>query len=360
MNQAVHNVLRVGQFILGPEVAAFEHEVADYLNVKHAIGVASGTDALVIALRALGIGAGDEVIVPAFTFFATAEAVLLVGAVPVFVDVDPLTLCLDVKLIRDRVTARTKAVIPVHLYGHPADMIALAELTADLGLKLVEDCAQSFGAELCARKTGTFGDIGCFSFFPTKNLGACGDAGMLVTNDDELAEKIKMLRTHGWREKYKPELVGYNSRLDELQAAILRIKLRHLDRWNERRRELANLYAEFLADLPVILPYQSPVGKHVYHLFVIRVRERETVRQHLAKQGIATGVYYPSPLHLLEPCGHLGYACGDFPVAEMASRKALALPLYPELTPADIQQVSAALGQVTQTLNQTTCESSLS
>lgn len=352
MDQAIRKVLRDGHFILGPEVAAFESEVAAYLNAKHAIGVASGTDALVIALRALDIGPGDEVIVPAYTFFATAEAVLLVGAVPVFVDADPLTYCLDIKLIRERVTSRTKAIIPVHLYGHPADMVALAELAADLGLKLIEDCAQSFGAELCARKTGTFGDIGCYSFFPTKNLGACGDAGMLVTNDDRLAERIKMLRTHGWREKYKPELVGYNSRLDELQAAILRIKLRHVDRWNERRRELANLYAEYLAGLPVILPYQSPVGKHVYHLYVVRVRERDKVKQHLAAQGIATGVYYPSPLHLLEPCRQLGYACGDFPAAELACRETLALPLYPELTPADIQEISAALAQVTQSLNQ--------
>ncbi len=343
-----------GQFILGPEVAAFEKEVAAYLQVKHAIGVASGTDALVLALRALGMGAGDEVIVPAFTFFATAEAVMLVGAKPVLVDIDPFTYCLDLKLLRKRITRRTKAVIPVHLYGHPANMVSLLGIAAEFKLKIIEDNAQAFGADQYGRKTATFGDVGCLSFFPTKNLGAFGDAGMVVTNNDELAEKIRMLRTHGWRDKYKPEFVGFNSRLDELQAAVLRVKLKHIDEWNARRREIADYYFEHLSSLPVTLPVQAAFCKHVYHLYVVRVRNRDQVKHYLGEQGIASAIYYPAPLHFLEPFKQFTHRVGDFPVSEMASRETLALPMYPELSLDDVQKIAHAMAQATEKI----CESS--
>lgn len=236
IDEAIRQVLEAGQFILGPNVAALEKEIAVYLGVKRGVGVASGTDALLLAMRALEIGDGDEVIVPSYTFFATAGAVLLAGATPVCVDVEPKNYTIDVQQIAERITPRTKAIIPVHLYGHPAEMTAVMELARTHGLKVIEDNAQAFGAEYRGRKTGSMGDVACLSFFPSKNLGGCGDGGMVVTNDDQLADRVRMLRAHGWRKKYFPEMLGYNSRLDELQAAILRVKLRHIDEWNQRRR----------------------------------------------------------------------------------------------------------------------------
>jgi dTDP-4-amino-4,6-dideoxygalactose transaminase len=345
IDETIQQVLEDGQFILGPNVAALEQEVAAYLGVKHAVGVASGTDALVLALRALGIGLGDEVLVPAYTFFATAEAVMLVGATPVFVDIESDTYCLDVQQVAKRISARTKAVIPVHLYGHPADMTPLLELVRTYGLKVIEDNAQSFGAEYCGHKTGGLGDVGCLSFFPTKNLGAYGDGGMVVTSDSEVAERVRMLRTHGWRGKYHPEMIGYNSRLDELQAAALRVKLRHLDAWNERRRDLAQQYTEQLSSLSIGVPFEAPQARHVYHLYVIRVKERDKVQQCLKEAGIASGVYYPQPLHLTEPCRSLGFKEGDLPVAEQTSQETLAIPLYPEISAEQLQEVVAALGR---------------
>ncbi len=341
IDQAIRNVLGSGIFILGPNVAAFEKEVASYLGVSHAIGVASGTDALILTLRAYGIGPGDEVIVPAYTFFATAEAVSQCGATPVFVDIDPNRYCIDVAQIERAITPRTKAIIPVHLYGHPADMGLIGEVARERRLKVVEDNAQALGAEYRGRKTGTLGDAGCLSFFPSKNLGGYGDGGMVVTDDPALAEVIRKLRTHGWRTKYHPEMLGFNSRLDELQAAILRVKLKHLDTWNEQRRMIAARYRVLLADTGVGLPWEAAYAEHVYHLFVIRVRERKAVQDHLKSSGIASGVYYPLPLHLLEPYGRLKLGLGSFPEAEQAAQETLAIPLYPEMTDAQVVAVAA-------------------
>lgn len=343
IDTAIREVLESGQFILGPHVAALEREVEAYLGVRHAVGVASGTDALVLVLRALGIGPGDEVVVPAYTFFATAEAVMLTGARPVLVDIDPVTYCLDVSQVAERVTARTKAVIPVHLYGHPTDMKPLLELAAASGLKVVEDNAQAFGALYDGRRTGSLGDAGCLSFFPSKNLGAYGDGGMVVTNDGEVAERVRMLRSHGWRRKYYPEVAGYNSRLDELQASILRVKLRHLDGWNERRRDLARRYAQRLSGIGVGVPSEAPQAMHVYHLFIVRVKDRDRVQHCLNEDEVASAIYYPLALHLIEPCRPLGYREGDFPEAEAASRETLAIPLYPEMSDGQLGDVVASL-----------------
>ncbi len=348
IDSAVQAVLESGHFILGPNVKLLELEIAAYLGVKHAIGLASGTDALVIALRALGIGPGDEVIVPAYTFFATAGAVMSVGAAPVFVDVEPgaYDIKSDPAVLDPLVTSKTRAIIPVHLYGHPAEMDSLKAFAHKHGLKVIEDNAQAFGAEYKGQKTGALGDIGCFSFFPTKNLGAYGDGGMVTTDDDSLAERMRALRTHGWKKKYYPEMLGYNSRLDEIQAAILRVKLRHLDEWNGRRRELAQAYRLALASSAVGLPVESPAVKHVYHLFVVRIKQRDLVQQKLKEAGIASEVYYPQPPHLTAPCRKLGYQEGDFPAAELASQETLALPFYPEMSGDLFEQVAGALSGI--------------
>ncbi len=350
IDEAIRQVLESGHFILGPNVAAFEREVAEYLEVEMGVGVASGTDALVLALRALEIGSGDEVIVPAYTFFATAEAVMLVGATPVFVDMDSDTYGLNVQQVAERINERTKAVIPVHLYGYPADMRPLLELAREHGLKVIEDNAQAFGAEYEGRKTGSLGDVGCLSFFPSKNLGGYGDGGMIVTNDAEVARRVRMLRTHGWSKKYFPEMVGYNSRLDELQAAILRVKLRHVDGWNDARRKLAQFYTEQFAGTAVRVPYEDEKARHVYHLYMVRVDDRDHVQQYLKENGIATALYYPQPVHLVEPCRHLGYEEGDFPVAEQASREALAIPFYPEMSEEQARAVASVLKEATEML----------
>jgi dTDP-4-amino-4,6-dideoxygalactose transaminase len=343
IDAAVREVLESGHFILGPNVAALEAEIAAYLGVEYAVGVASGTDALVLALRALRIGRSDEVIVPAYSFFATAGAVLTVGARPVFVDIDPHTYCLNVQQVAEKITPATRAVIPVHLYGHPADMAPLIELAKSHGLSLIEDNAQAIGAVYHGSKTGGLGDIACLSFFPSKNLGGYGDAGMVVTRHPELAERVRQLRTHGWKKKYYPEELGYNSRLDELQAAILRVKLRHLEAWNEIRRGLAEAYRQRLSGLPISLPIEAPGCRHVYHVFVIRVGNRNQVQAALRAQGIASEIYYPQPLHLTQPCHELGHHPGDFPVAEQASLQTLAIPLYPELDADRQEQVVRAL-----------------
>jgi len=332
IDSAVQTVLESGHFILGPVVSRFEESAAAYLDVKHAVGLASGTDALALALRALDIGPGDEVIIPSYTFFATAGAVMSVGARPVFVDIDPETYQIDVARIKQHITHATKAIIPVHLYGHPSEVEPILQLASEHGLKVIEDNAQAFGAEYKGRKTGTFGDIGCMSFFPTKNLGAYGDAGMVVTNDAHLAERIRMLRTHGWKKKYYSEEVGYNSRLDALQAAILLAKLPHVDSWNQKRRELADSYTDCFMALGIGVPAQREWAKHVYHLYTIRTSQRDGLQAHLKEKGIASEVYYPLPPHLSVPCRKLGYKEGDFPHAEQAAREVLALPLYPELS----------------------------
>jgi len=343
IDSAVLSTLESGHFILGPQVVKFEESIAVYLGVKHAIGLASGTDALVLALRALNIGAGDEVIIPAYTFFATAGTVMSVGAKPVFVDVDPQSYQIDVSKIRSAITSKTKAIIPVHLYGHPAEMKPILEIARENNLKVIEDNAQGLGAEYLGRKTGSFGDISCLSFFPTKNLGAFGDAGMVVTNDPALAERMRMLRTHGWKKKYYSEEVGYNSRLDALQAAILQAKFPHLDSWNEKRRELAQRYNEKLGSSGIVIPVEREWGKHVYHLYIVRSEKREALQAFLKQKGIASEVYYPLPPHLATPCRKFGYKEGDFPHAEKASRETFALPLYPELTLSQQDQVIAAV-----------------
>jgi len=344
IDTALQRVLESGHFILGEEVTGLETEAAAYLGVRHGIGVASGTDALILVLRALGIGAGDEVILPAYTFFATAGAALHVGARPVLVDIDPQTYCLDTVQVRAAVSPRTRAILPVHLYGHPVEMDALLEIAQEENLYLIEDNAQAFGAAYKERKTGSLGRAACLSFFPTKNLGGYGDGGMVVTDDPALAEEVQRLRTHGWRVKYFPEVLGYNSRLDALQAAILRVKLGYLDTWNERRRELAAAYNQRLAGLPgLVTPSEAPGCRHVYHLYIVRVDHRARVRQALHESGIASAVYYPQALHLTQPLRGLGYQEGDFPVSEAASRETLAIPLYPEMTESQVERVLAAV-----------------
>ena len=340
---AIAGVLRSGTYIMGPQVAAFEAEVAAYLGVRHAIGVNSGTDALVIALRALGLGAGDEVITTPFTFFATAEAVSAVGATPVFVDVDRRTFNLDPAAVEAAVTARTRAILPVHLYGQAADMDRLQAIADAHGLRIVEDVAQAFGGTYRGRKLGTLGAFGAFSFFPSKNLGAYGDGGLIATDDDELAASARMLRVHGSRKKYFNEVIGYNSRLDELQAAILRVKLPHLEASNAGRREAAGRYDRLLAGLAgVETPYAGPDAGHVYHQYTVRIAGglREAVRTGLEARGVSTMVYYPVPLHQLPP--YLGGSAA-LPLAEAAAAEAISLPIWPSIRPEVQERVADAL-----------------
>jgi len=328
---AFERVMTSGHFILGPEVQAFEREAADYLGVGHAIGLNSGTDALYIALRSLGIGPGDEVITSPFTFFATAEAISHVGATPVFVDIQEDTYNLDPVLLEAAITRRTKAIIPVHLFGRPCDMDRILALAEAHSLKVVEDCAQSFGATWQGRQTGSLGDFGCFSFFPTKNLSAFGDGGMLVTNDAHLADEARMLRAHGSRKKYHNEVIGYNSRLDEMHAAMLRIKLPWIDVWNGKRREVGQEYLNSLKSIPgLVLP--AMVEGHVFHQFTIRVLDgrRDAVQKSLQTAGIGTMVYYPVPVHRLRVYQE-SHAAASCPVAESVADEVLSLPIWPEL-----------------------------
>lgn len=343
IDAAVSSTLESGHFILGPAVNKFEESIAAYLGMKHAVGLASGTDALVIAMRALNIGADDEVIIPAYTFFATAGTVMSVGARPVFVDVDPQSYQINVNKIKAMITPRTKAIIPVHLYGHPAEMGPILEIAREHNLKVIEDNAQAFGAEYNGQKTGSFGEVGCLSFFPTKNLGAFGDGGGVVTNDDALADRMRMLRTHGWKKKYYSEEVGYNSRLDAIQAAILQAKLPHIDTWNDKRREISYRYNEKLVSTGLVTPIERAWGKHVYHLYIVRSSKRAEMQSFLKDRGIASEVYYPLPPHLASPCRHFGYKEGDFPNAEKAAKETFALPLYPELTRSQQNEVVAAV-----------------
>jgi len=330
IEQAVHRVLRSTHFILGPEVRAFEEEAARYLGVKHAVGCNSGTDALFMSLRALGLGPGDEVITTPFTFFATAEAISHVGATPVFADVDEESMNLDPALVERAITPRTRAILPVHLFGRPCDLGRLMDLAAAHRLKVVEDCAQSFGARYRDRPTGTFGQLGCYSFFPSKNLGACGDAGLVATDDDALADQVRALRAHGSRRKYHNEAIGYNSRLAEFQAAILRVKLPHLDAWNAGRRRVAERYGRLLAGHGAIRAPEVVDG-HVFHQYTVRVPGgRDRLQERLREEGVETMVYYPVPCHRLKVYAgsHAGAAC---PVAERLCGQVLSLPIWPEL-----------------------------
>jgi len=340
---SIEQVLGSCEFILGPNVSAFEQEIAEYLGVKHAIGVGNGTDALVLILDALGIAPGDEVITTPYTFFATAECVSRLGAKPVFVDIDPITLTIDQEKLEQAITSRTKAVIPVHIFGRAADMPRIMDIASRHHLFVVEDACQSIGGEIQGKKLGTFGNAGAFSFFPTKNLGAYGDGGLVVTDGDELAERVRMLRAHGSKVKYHNELIGYNSRLDEMQAAVLRVKLRHLNEWHNRRREIALEYNKLLKDLPRQLPDPGDKGEHVFHLYTILTGDREKLRAYLKSRGIETGVYYPTPLHLQPAYADLGYRRGDFPVSESACERNISLPMYPELTDEQIHYVAQAV-----------------
>lgn len=341
--RAIEGVLRSGEYIMGPNVRAFEQEAAAYLGVKHAIGVNSGTDALVIGLRAMGVGPGDEVITTPFTFFATAEAVSQLGATPVFVDVDPATYNLDPAQVAKAVTARTKAIIPVHLYGQAADMTALRAIAAEHGLRIVEDVAQAFGGTWRGRKLGTLGDLGAYSFFPSKNLGGFGDGGLIATDDDALAETCRMLRVHGAKKKYYNEIVGYNSRLDEIQAAVLRVKLPWIDANNQGRREAAARYRELLAGVPgLTLPAEVAGATHVYHQYTVRIAggRRDQVQARLAEAGVGTMVYYPVAVHRL-PLYQGRHPA--MPLAERAQDEVLSLPIWPSIR-ADVQaRVAEAL-----------------
>ena len=324
-------------FILGPNVQAFEKEAAEYLGVKHAISCASGTDALHLALLAAGIGAGDEVITTAFTFIATAEAIDYVGAVPVFVDIEPDSFNIDPAKIEAAITDKTTAILPVHLFGQPADMDAIMAIAEKHGLKVIEDCAQSFGAAIGGRMTGAIGIAGCHSFFPSKNLGCYGDGGMITTNDDAVAEQLKMLRNHGSRERYHHDIIGYNSRLDEIQAVILRAKLKRIKSYNEGRRRAAHQYSELLKD-KVTPPHEDGKGKHVYHQYTLLSDQRDAIMQKLQEAQIGCAIYYPIPLHkqkvFAEACAGL-----SLPVTEDVVNRCLSLPIFPELGEAQVNEI---------------------
>jgi dTDP-4-amino-4,6-dideoxygalactose transaminase len=351
ITRAIDDVLQSQHFILGPQVASFEKEVAAYCSSAYGVGVASGTDALVLALHAAGVRAGDEVIVPAFSFIASADAVSLLHAIPVFADVEPDTLNLDAESARTRITPKTKAIIVVHLYGNPAAMDAIMALAGQHGLAVIEDGAQALGAMHGAQRVCSIGDFGCTSFFPSKNLGGYGDGGMVFVQSKEVSERLRMLRSHGSRKKYHNEEQGWNSRLDEIQAAILRVKLLHLDRWNEARRENAMIYTTLLECTAGVEFLKVRDGMTpVYHQFTIRVPQRDTVQQKLAEAGIQTAVYYPIPLHLQGMYQHLGYKRGDLPISEAASLDALSLPMYPELTQAKCERVATQLKGVLRAL----------
>lgn len=347
LNAAVQGVLKSGAFVLGPEVQAFEAEVRDYLGVKHAIGLNSGTDALVIGLRAMGVRPGDEVITSSFSFFATAEAIEIIGATAVFVDIDPATFNLDVSQVEAKITPRTRALLPVHLYGQAADMAPLLDLAKRHKLRVMEDVAQAFGSDYKGTKTGAIGDAGAHSFYPTKNLGAYGDGGMITTNDDEIAQQVRVLRDHGSPRKYHHVTVGYNSRLDSIQAAILRIKLRHIDAWNDARRSTAHHYSQLLAKVSgVTPPHEAGYSRHVYHQYTIRVAngQRDRVRDALTAQGIASMIYYPEAMHQSPFFAERAKAAGwAKPESERACQEVLSLPIGPRLSHADAERVVAAI-----------------
>jgi len=331
-------VLESSQYILGPKVSEFEKKIASYHGVSEAVGVASGTDALHLAIDGFGIGEGDEVITTPFTFFATVEAILYTGARPVFVDIEPDTFNIDTALIETKITEKTKAMLPVHLFGHMADMTEIMRIAGAYHLKVIEDCAQAFGAEFKGRKAGSFGDAGCFSFYPSKNLGGYGDGGIIILNDPAVTEKTRRLRNHGSRGSYLHDRIGYNSRLDEIQAALLLVKFKRIDEYNRKRRQKAALYTELLSD-KVKCPVEKDGAYHVFHQFTIMSPQRGEIQKSLKEEGIASVIYYPVPLHLQEALRFLGYKEGDFPVAERVAREVLSLPIYPELEESTIREI---------------------
>ena len=345
IDAAIRGVLEKTQFILGPNVAELEREIADYQGVPYAIGVASGTDALLLALRACDLQPGDEVITTPFTFIATAEVIAILQAKPVFVDIDERTYNIDPAGIEKKITPRTRAIIPVHLFGHPADMDAIMDIGRRHKLRVIEDCAQAFGASYCGRRVGSIGDFGCFSFFPSKNLACYGDGGMVITREQGMAEKLRLLRNHGSRVKYHHDLLGYNSRLDEIQAAILRVKLHRIEEWNDGRRRAADLYRAFIRRQGVTLPSETSGCRHVYHQFTIRSADRDRILESLSAQGIASAVYYPVPLHLQKVFTGL-QGIDDLKVSEVSAAEVLSLPMFPEITEEEVRRVSDVINGV--------------
>ncbi|GAB4408355.1 MAG: DegT/DnrJ/EryC1/StrS family aminotransferase [Thermodesulfovibrionales bacterium] len=335
----VAEVLESSHYILGSKVQEFEKEIASYIGVSEAIGVASGTDALHLSVKALDIGEGDEVITTPFTFFATAEAIIYTGARPVFADIELDTFNIDCSKIEEKITPRTKAILPVHLFGHPSDMEGILEIAKRHGLYLIEDCAQAFGAEIKGKRVGSIGDAGCFSFYPSKNLGAYGDGGMITVNDSKLSDLIRSLRNHGSRGSYLHDTVGFNSRLDEIQAGILLVKLKRVGEYNRKRRQKAELYNALLSGI-VKCPSEKEGAYHVYNQYTIMSGKRDEIQRILKKNSISSVVYYPRPLHLQNALSFLGYKEGDFPFAERASREVLSLPIYPELEDSVIERIA--------------------
>jgi dTDP-4-amino-4,6-dideoxygalactose transaminase len=326
------------QLYLGKNVQALESEFAAYCGVEFAIGVGSGTDALYIALRACGVGPGDEVITVPHTFIATVEAIVLTGAQPVFVDIDSATYNMDTYQLEKMITSRTKAIIPVHLYGHPANMEPICELAKNYNLKVIEDACQAHGAEYQGRRTGSLGDAGCFSFYFSKNLGAYGESGMITTSDPDIAKRCRMLRDHGQNSKYHHSLMGVNSRIDEIQAAVLRVKLSHLEEWTEKRRNVARAYNTGLPE-SIVRPQEMPWAKHVYHLYVVRTPERDQLREWLENKGISTGMHYPIPVHLQEAWREIGGGNCSLPVTEKITKEIISLPMYPELSEEEVDYI---------------------
>ena len=345
VDEAIRRVLDSSAFILGREVEAFERAFAEYVGARECVGVSNGTAALHLALAASGVGAGCEVIVPANTFFATAEAVSTAGATPVFVDCDPVTYNIDAGKIEEVITERTRAVIPVHLYGQPADLDAVAEVAERHDLLVIEDAAQAHGARYKGSRVGARGRAGCFSFYPGKNLGAYGEGGAVVTNDSDVARRLRLLRDHGSEQKYRHEIVGYNFRLEGIQGAVLGVKLKYLDDWNALRRQHAARYRELLAPLAgsIVLPREADYAEHVYHLFVVQTDARDSLQRYLSAAGVQTGIHYPVPVHLQPAYASLGYKEGDFPNAESQSRRVLSLPMFAELTGRQLKYVADAL-----------------
>ncbi|MBI5641813.1 MAG: DegT/DnrJ/EryC1/StrS family aminotransferase [Nitrospirae bacterium] len=330
--RAIEEVLQGMQLNIGPNCQALEREFAAYCGTKYAIGVASGTEAIQFGLLASGVREGDEVITSPHTFFATAEAIACIGARPVFADVDPVTYNIDPGALEKKVTKKTKAIIPIHMYGQTSDMGPITDIAARHGLAVIEDSCQAHGALYRDKKAGAIGSAGCFSFYFTKNLGCYGEGGMVTTNDEKIDEQVRLYRNHGHKSKFEHAVVGYNGRLDEIQAAILRIKLRRLDENNTKRREKAALYNSLLKDTPLVLPAEAKDRMHVYHLYVVRSEKRDALQDHLNKNGVGTGIHYKNPVHLQEAMAGLGYKKGDFPCIEKACQEILSLPIYPELT----------------------------
>jgi dTDP-4-amino-4,6-dideoxygalactose transaminase len=346
IDAAIGSVLDSCEFTLGREVAAFEREFARYCQSAHAVAVSTGSSALHLALLAAGVGPGDEVITVPFTFVATVAAICYTGAQPVFVDIDADSFTMDPAAIDAAITARTRAILPVHLYGQPADMDPIRHIAGKHRLAVIEDAAQAHGAQYKGRRAGSLGDMGCFSFYPGKNLGACGEGGAVVTNDADLAKRVRMLRDWGAERKYEHVLKGYNYRMEGIQGAVLRVKLRCLDAWNEQRRAAAARYDQLLADSNVSTPREMPYAGHVYHIYAIRSQCRNDWQRALFEQGIQTGIHYPRPVHLLPAYQDLGYRAGQFPQSEAAAADVLSLPLYPGLTPAQSDRVCGAVRQL--------------